>query len=307
MPTLDQHQSNDLTKMMVLGDPGSGKTGGLTSLVKADYHLGIIDFDNGLDPLVQYVRRECPDKISNVSYITLRDKYKMTVDGPVIVGAARAFADSMKLLDNWPDLGSPAEWGPKHILVIDSLTMMSKACFDWREQLVTSKAGKYDQRAVYYDAQKVIEKSLANLTSESFGTNVIVLAHVQYQEDEDGVRRGYPKSVGSALSSWIGAYFNSMALCQTTPSGKRVVKTTPTPMVTLKNPRPFDMMKEYPIETGFAEFFEVLRNQPKEVPSGSKPVRIPETNRGADSEDATPSQGSKGILRRTGLGTTRRA
>ena len=43
----------------------------------------------------------------------------------------------------------------------------------------------------------MIEKSLANLTSESFGTNVIVIAHVQYQEDEDGVRRGYPKSVGS--------------------------------------------------------------------------------------------------------------
>lgn len=267
MPTLDQHQSNNLTKMIVLGDPGSGKTGGLCSLVKAGYHLGIIDFDNGLDSLVQYIKHECPDKIKNVHYVTLRDKYKMTVDGPVIVGAARAFADSMKLLDNWPDLGSPSEWGPEWILVTDSLTMMSKSCFDWREQLMTSKAGKYDQRAVYYDAQKIIEKSLANLTSESFGTNVIVIAHVQYQEDEDGVRRGYPKSVGSALSSWIGAYFNSMALCQTTPSGKRVVKTTPTPMVTLKNPRPFDMMKEYPIENGFAEFFEVLRNQPKEVSS----------------------------------------
>jgi hypothetical protein len=197
----------------------------------------------------------------------------MTIDGPVIVGAAKAFADGMKLLDTWPDLGHPSEWGPKHILVIDSLTMMSKACFDWREQLVTSKAGKYDQRAVYYDAQKIIEKTLANLTSESFNTNVIVLAHVQYVEDEDGTRRGYPKSVGSALSSWIGSYFNSMALCQTTPSGKRVVKTTPTPMVTLKNPKPFDMMKEYPIETGFAEFFEVLRNQPKEAPP--KPVAVP--------------------------------
>jgi hypothetical protein len=253
--------------MIVLGDPGSGKTGGLCSLVKAGYKLAIIDFDNGLDSLVQYIKHECPDKIKNVHYVTLRDKYKMTVDGPVIVGAARAFADSMKLLDNWPDLGPISDLGPEWILVNDSLTMMSKACFDWREQLMTSKAGKYDQRAVYYDAQKIIEKSLANLTSESFGTNVIVIAHVQYQEDEDGVRRGYPKSVGSALSSWIGAYFNSMALCQTTPSGKRVVKTTPTPMVTLKNPRPFDMMKEYPIETGFAEFFEVLRNQPKEVPS----------------------------------------
>lgn len=275
MPTLDQHQSNDFTKMIVLGDPGSGKTGGLTSLVKEDYTLGIVDFDNGLDPLVQYIKHECPDKIGNVHYVTLRDKYKMTVDGPVIVGAARAFADGLKLMDSWPDLGSPSEWGPKHILVIDSLTMMSKACFDWREQLVVNKAGKYDQRAVYYDAQKIIEKTLANLTSESFRTNVIVLCHVQYIEDEDGVRRGYPKSVGSALSSWIGAYFNSMALCQTTTSGKRVVLTTPTPAVTLKNPKPFDMMKEYPISTGFAEFFNVLRDQPKEAPTEKKVTAIP--------------------------------
>lgn len=273
MPTLDNHQSNDFTKAIVLGDPGSGKTGGLTSLVKAGFSLGIIDFDNGLDPLVQYIRRECPDKIGNVNYVTLRDKYRMTADGPTIVGQAKAFSDAMRLLDNWPDLGNPAEWGPKWILVIDSLTMMSKSCFDWREQLVSGKAGKYDQRAVYYDSQKIIEKTLANIAAESFHTNVMVICHVQYIEDEDGVRRGYPKSVGSALSSWIGAYFNSMILCQTTSTGKRVVKTTPTPSITLKNPRPFEMMKEYPIETGFAEFFEVLRNQPKEAPP--KPVAIP--------------------------------
>ena len=301
MPTLDQHQSNDFTKAIILGDPGSGKTGGLTSLVKADYHFGIIDFDNGLDPLVQYIRRECPDKIGNVHYVTLRDKYKMTQDGPVIVGAARAFADAMKLLDSWPDLGSPSEWGPKWILVIDSLTMMSKSCFDWREQLISGKPGKYDQRAVYYDSQKIIEKTLANVAAESFHTNVIVIAHVQYIEDEDGVRRGYPKSVGSALSSWIGAYFNSMILCQTTTSGKRVVRTTPTPAVTLKNPKPFDMMKEYPIETGFAEFFEVLRNQPKEVPSASKDLRLSATNTGDNRANAKPSQGSTRVLRRTGL------
>ena len=70
MPTLDQHQSNDLTKMIILGDPGSGKTGGLCSLVKAGYKLAIIDFDNGLDSLVQYIKHECPDKIKNVHYVT---------------------------------------------------------------------------------------------------------------------------------------------------------------------------------------------------------------------------------------------
>jgi AAA domain len=267
MPTLDQHQSNELTKMIVLGDPGSGKTGGLTSLVKAGYNLAIIDFDNGLDPLVQYIKHECPEKMGNVHYATFRDKYKATPDGAIVVGAAKAFTDAMKYLDNWPDLGPPANLGPEWILVIDSLTMMSKACFDWREQLIVGKSQKYDQRAVYYDSQKVLEKTMGNLTAESFNTNVIVIAHVQWIEDEDGVRRGYPKSVGQALSSWIGAYFNSLALCQTTAGGKRIVRTTPTPAITLKNPKPFEMMKEYDISTGLADFFKVLRGQPKEEPT----------------------------------------
>ena len=259
--------------------------------------MAIIDFDNGLDPLVQYIRRECPDKIGNVHYVTLRDKYRMTPEGAVIVGQAKAFSDAMKLLDNWPDLGPPSELGPKWIVVVDSLTFMSKACFDAREQQLTSKPGKYDQRAVYWDSQKMIEKSLGNLSAESFRTNVIVIAHVQYQEDEDGVRRGYPKSIGQALSTWIGAYFNSMALCQTTSTGKRIVRTTPTPSITLKNPKPFEMMKDYPIETGLADFFEVLREQPEETSSEPKPVRVSETNRGADRANVTPSQGSTRLLR----------
>jgi AAA domain len=302
MPTLNEHQSNEFTKMMVLGDPGSGKTGGLTPLVKAGYKLAILDYDNGLDPLVQFIKHECPDKLGNVHYVTLRDKYKATTDGPVIIGAAKAFVEGMKLLDKWPDLGTPAELGPEWIVVIDSLTMMSKAAFDWREQLITGKGGKYDQRAVYYDAQKIIEKTLANLCSETFQTNVIILTHVHYSEDETGVKKGYPKSVGSALSTWIGAYFNSLVLFDTTPAGKRVIRTTSTPQIELKNPRPFEMMKEYPISTGLGDFFETLRE--KEKPSEPKPVRLPETNRGAERADVTPSQGSQRVLRRTGLRTT---
>jgi hypothetical protein len=33
-------------------------------------------------------------------------------------------------------------------------------------------------------------------------------------------------------------------------------------MIDLKNPAPFAMLPEYPISTGLADFFEVLRKQP---------------------------------------------
>jgi len=277
MPLLSQHQSNEYTKMMVLGDPGSGKTGGLTSLVEADYWLGILDYDNGLDSLKQFIRHKCPSKENNVEYVTLRDRYKAGPEGPVIVGQATAFANGLKLLDKWTDGSNPAEWGSNKILVIDSLTMMAKAAFDWREQMVAGQGKKYDQRAVYYDTQKVTEKTLGNLASEYFRTNVIVITHISYSEDgETGIRKGYPKSIGSALDTWIGAYFNSLALVQTGQGGKRVIRTTSTPAIELKNPRPFAMAPQYPIDTGLADFFAVLREQPKErrEPTQSRPQLV---------------------------------
>src|ERR1043166_2610991 len=86
MPTLDQHQSNKFAKLLSLGDPSAGKSGALESLVKAGYNLAILDFDNGLDSLKQYVMRNCPDKAKNVHFVTLQDKWKSGAQGAMIDG-----------------------------------------------------------------------------------------------------------------------------------------------------------------------------------------------------------------------------
>jgi hypothetical protein len=66
------------------------------------------------------------------------------------------------------DLGVPSTWGPEYWLVLDSLTFLSDAAFDWREALTKSATGgKYDKRMVYYDAQNAVENVLALLTGES--------------------------------------------------------------------------------------------------------------------------------------------
>ena len=271
MPSLSSHQSNEFTKMLIEGDSGSGKTGALTSLVAAGYKLRILDWDNGLEPLKQFVLRECPEMVDNVEFVSLRDTRKAGPEGPMVT-APKAFMKGIKLLDRWKytddtgtevDLGVPAEWGPDCILVIDSLTFMSDAAFDFREPLAPkSRDGKYDMRAVYGDAQGAIEGVLALLTSESFRTNVIVISHIKYVENPDGTKKGYPTAVGSALSPVIPRYFNSVALCQTSAGGKRTIQTEATAMIDLKNPKPFAMAKSYPIETGLADFFAVLRDPP---------------------------------------------
>lgn len=271
MPNLSDHQSNEFTKLLIEGDSGSGKTGALASLVAAGYKLRILDMDNGLDVLKAYVSHNSPEMLQNVEFRTLRDKRKATADGPAIDGQPKAFISAIKMLDNWKydevDLGRPAEWGSDCILVVDSLTMLSDSAFDFREPLTPrGRSGDYDKRATYFDAQGAIENVLALLTSESFRTNVIVISHIKYIDLPDGTKKGYPTSVGSALSPRIPTYFNSVALCETKPGGKRSIKTIASAMIDLKNPRPFAMAPSYPIETGLADFFAVLREAPKPKP-----------------------------------------
>lgn len=248
--------------MLLEGDSGSGKTGSLTPLVAAGFSLRILDMDNGLETLKLYVQKEGSD-LGSVEFRTLRDNYKASALGPIVAGTPRAFVDALKMLDRWKyddiDLGPPAEWGPTCILVIDSLTFLSDAAFAWAEGL---NPGAKDKRQVYGMAQDAIEKVLALLTSPNFQTNVIVISHVKYIDNPDGSRKGYPTAVGSALSPVIPRYFNSVALCQTSASGRRTLQTQATAMIDLKNPKPFSMQKEYPIETGLADFFSVLREQP---------------------------------------------
>lgn len=262
MPSLSQHQSNLYTKMLLEGDSGSGKTGALTSLVSAGYKLRILDMDNGLETLKTFVGKECPERIENIEFRTLRDKYKASAAGPILNGPAKAFVAAIKMLDRWKyddvDLGDPSTWGPETILIVDSLTFLSDAAFEWAKSINSTAK---DPRQWYGQAQDAIEKVLALLTSPNFETNVIVISHIKYVEREDGSTKGYPTAVGSALSPVIPRYFNSVALCLT-KGGKRTLQTQATAMIDLKNPKPFEMAKEYPLETGLADFFSILRDPP---------------------------------------------
>jgi hypothetical protein len=276
MPSLAEHQSNNFTKLLLLGDAKSGKTGSLVSLVEAGYKLRIIDMDNLLDILAKMIMETCPDKINNVEFRTVRDKRKMGPGGPVISGAPKAFIEAIKLLDRWKyigddgvevDLGVPAEWGPDCILVLDSLSRFCDAAYDWREPLTPKgKSGEADGRATYGDAQDAVENVLASLTSSAFETNVIVIAHGTYMDLPDGTKKIFPQGVGQKLSPKIPQYFPNYIRYKNV-GGKRTIQLESDPMIDLANTNPMKFeSKTLPIETGLATFFEVLRDAPVTKP-----------------------------------------
>jgi len=261
-----------------MGDPGSGKTGSCVSLLGLDLNLRFLDMDNGLDSFKQFAFRDYPDKVGGVEYRTIRDQYKASALGPIVAGAPKAYLEASRMLLNWKyddiDLGPPSEWGPKSVLIIDSSTLLGDAAFDWADPLTPRgrSSGETDKRATYGIAQGALYKTFKLVTDESFKTNVIVIAHVRYVDTETG-RKGYPTALGEALSPKIGILFNSIALCQTAPGGKRTIQTATTAMIDLKNPKPFEMEPKYPLETGLADFFKVLL----ETPNAERRVQEKET------------------------------
>lgn len=274
MPALSHHHAAAVTKLLLIGDSGSGKTSALASLARAGYKLRIADFDNGTDILANLLAKE-PEALANVVYEPLTDKLVASNGETRLANVQRsAFKRGLDLFTHWKmpettgpngekfeayDLGKPADWGPDTVLVVDSLTMFSNAAQRYTDTMMPAK----DKRMAIYNAQQYIEQTLAMLYSDAVTCNVIVLAHVKEITDEDGdVQEAYAASIGTALSKKIGAYFNNVASVTMNLKGGNEVRTINTrtqSALLLKCTAPAAAQKTYPHETGLADFFLALR------------------------------------------------
>lgn len=263
MALLAQHTAAASTKMLLLGDSGSGKTGALVSLVKAGYNLRIVDFDNGLDVLSDLLT---PEEQTKVSFVTCTDEIKTLPNG-VQVMQKPGWGTAMTALSNWPDgLGDPNKWGDKDVLVIDSLTLASKMAMNYVLHL-NGRFGNIQVKPFQSDwgqAMQLIENLLGMLYSTGLKCNVIVISHIVAETNEEGNATGryFPSAIGAKLPPKIGRYFNSMLRVQTIGQGihaKRVIKTVSDGQIELKNSAPTKVPAQLPQATGLPQFFALVR------------------------------------------------
>ena len=270
MPNLSKHHSQTTTKMLYIGDSGSGKTGSLAALAAAGYNLRIIDLDNGLDILRNLLLSSASpypkSAIERVEFETLTDPMKKSPNGKLIPYKATVWQRLMGLLDNWKtesaELGPISEWTDKDVLIIDSLTTLSTAAMNFVLSM-NNRLGQPPQQSDWYAGQQLVESLLQMLYDEGVGCNVIMICHIVYIGEDNGPQRGYPASLGKALSPKIGRYFNSALMARSSGIGsnvKRRIITQPTALVELKNSSPFGVQPEYPLESGLADYFRDLRN-----------------------------------------------
>lgn len=283
MPALSNHSAQNITKMLLIGNSGSGKTSALASLALAGYNLRILDFDAGTDILLNLLKDD-PAAMDRVIYEPCMDKMKNQGGTLVPDGVPKAFPLALRLLTHWKmeetrapdgsiwpayDLGPVSSWGEKDIIVIDSLTHCGAAAMRYGSIIAPNK----DKRMDYYTAQTYVENLISMLYSSEIKCNVIVLSHITFI-GEDGAERGYPAAVGKALSPKIGTYFNTILQANVIGAGagaKRTIRTQPDGLVDLKNSAPIGMPATLPLETGLADFFSIVR---KKAPAKAAPLAL---------------------------------
>lgn len=291
MPALSDHHSSEVTKLLLIGDSSSGKTGALASLAAAGYKLRILDFDNGMDVLKHWLThpsssylKQNPDALKNVHYLTLTDPVKVAGNGKLYRTKSVAWEKAMNLLNHWKegdiDLGKVTSWGPDSILVIDSLSMCTVAALThhlaMNGKLATTPTQNEGRRNIGI-AQDYIRDLLSLLYDKEIKCNVLVTSHVTYVTEQGGAPKqdepntggmpiGYPSSVGRALSPHIPRWFNNMLIARSEGAGqmvKRKIYTIPQvvggQMISSKVSAPLSVQTSYPIESGLADFFRDIR------------------------------------------------
>lgn len=273
MPSLADHHSSEYTKLLLIGDSGGGKTGALASLAKAGYQLRVLDCDNGLDILANLLSSDRA-ALSRVQYVTVTEPIK-AIAGTARIERAEGWTKCMNALSKWPDDGStPSEWGPDTVLAIDSLTFLSKYAMN-HVLMANQRLNAQPWEGDWNQAQNLIRKVLEMLYSDSFKCNVVMNCHITHigrkveslndkgevvSKEED--IKGYPMSLGKALSPTIGTYFNHALMARSRGSGagaKRILHTNTQGIVELKTAAPGKVKSEYPIETGLADYFRDVR------------------------------------------------
>lgn len=276
MPTLESTPI-DRCRILLVGDPGAGKTTAIGHLLEHGQELFVADFDKGLAPIQHFV----PAKYhKHLHYETLVDKVAFGADGsPTVQGVPTAFPRFVELMNRWKDsvtgedFGPPEKWPENYWLVVDPLTSLGTAAM-WYTLYRNGRMGRPKRLKDWGDAMQRVEGVIQMLRAQPI--NVIVLAHLMHlrapeesEEDDDGKpavtgapaaapasasgnwHMRYPATLGQSLPPRVGGYFTCVVQAKQVgngPKARRVLTTVPEADVNVKVPSaPGRLPAEVPI------------------------------------------------------------
>lgn len=270
MASLDESPNANRATVLMIGNNGSGKTGALASLALAGYKIRIADADNGHEILKNVLTpakdRKLYSKFTDAELLAARARIDVETCQDFYTGKAgnllpklplTGFSRLCKVLDDWPGLGKPAEWGTDTVLVLDSLTLAGRYTMNHVLNL-NMHLGKPAQLQ-HWGAAMALQEDMVAMMTASFKCHIIVMAHIAFLDaDGDIAKQGFPSALGNKLPPKIGSYFNSTLHADKTPQGDKIIRTVTKGLVNCKTSAPGKVPSVLPLETGLADYFEVL-------------------------------------------------
>jgi hypothetical protein len=306
MPNILKHPSATSTKLLFIGESGAGKTGALCSLAAAGYKLRILDMDNGVELIKDYLSnpnspyvKQNPDCWKNVEYRIITDVTKSSI-GKVICTQATAWPTMLRMLNEWKytsedgeeiNYGKPHEWGSDTILVIDSLTSAAYAALNYhlaQNGALSAARTQNEARRDIGAAQDYIRGLLAIFKDATMSCNLILTSQITQVSESgmgpqsDEVKKegesimGFPAAIGRALSPQIPRYFNTVLQAKVVGT-KQIITTKTQGDICTKNTAPLRVKPQYDLATGLADYFRDVRGNGPSAggPATSAAPKIP--------------------------------
>lgn len=280
MAALSDHAAQHSIKLLIMGDSGVGKTAALASLINSNrFRFLIHDFDNGLDVLRARVK---PEAFSRVFYKTYTSKMILTGDQVYFPeGHPEAWAQFRNSLSAWgkegdTEIGSIYELTPDDVIVIDSLSFLSRAAM---QHVVGTNSKrnvlKLPKPADWGDCNRLIENILGALYSPRCRAHVIVNTHISRRneprkagfqiedknakQEPDLPEKWLPMAIGQAVEPLLPRYFNNFLLLEIDEAGRRQFHFSPRPEVSLNLKLAASGLESpIPAEGGLLEIFNAL-------------------------------------------------
>lgn len=271
-------------RIMIVGYPGTGKTGAIASLANAGFKIRMLDYDGNYESLLNFTK---PEMLPNIDIISLEDKLRAGVNFIEPNGVPDAFAKGLKAMDNWEyeedgekvSLGRSRDWGMDTVVVLDSLTSMGVSAFR-RAMVMQGKSPGNITQQVWMLAMNEQDQFIEKLTSPHNRFHVVVLAHLKMISPKD-IQKGddpltqelkrevadliptklFPNALGQNLPPTIAGHFPTVLLAENDfKNGNligRKLKTQSKPELDLKVPAK-NLPKDFDLETGLLKVFEMI-------------------------------------------------
>lgn len=235
-------------RILICGEPASGKTGALAQLANAGYRLMIHDFDQNTRVISSYLNSNAADV-----YVSTYAAAKITstnlfsgATGQASKQALEELRRFCKMLEHWKvpggeDLGPSSGWTAKDVVIIDSGTFLGDLLLLAAHE---DPETKRDLRSLYNVAGRYYSAILDHLTGNKMGASVIVLTHIMQIGDKDdqgkiiGNARDIPVGVGEKFSKKMQTYFSDIWHLEVGRDGKRTFKTSATNKAALRSSAP---------------------------------------------------------------------